>query len=121
MRDRKDMQDNYQNLTQRLEEINKFSMMQELNIKGFNNLSQWLEESNVEKQEKIMNKCQLFIADALDQQDKINNQKLEQFFRDQVMLKSQVEGVKELRSQISSLLQKIDEKASYQNLRNLEY
>lgn len=45
-----------------------------------------------------MNKCQLFIADALDQQDKINNQKLEQFFRDQVMLKSQVEGVKELRS-----------------------
>ncbi|CDW78660.1 UNKNOWN [Stylonychia lemnae] len=121
MKDQKDLNETLTSMHNQLEEISKFTAINEISFQGFTSVQQWVQQVSVQSQEKVIDQCQQYILQILDQQDKINNQKYDQINKDQTAIKSQVDIVKDIRAQMSTFLQKIDEKASYQNLRNLEY
>eukprot|EP00347_Sterkiella_histriomuscorum_P017210 403350256 len=121
MNEKKDMLENYEIIKQQIDDLNKYSMIHEIGLKGFLTINDWFDQLTNERTEKIIEQSQKFISEILDQYDQINNQKLDNFLREQVIIKSQVDSFKEIRQQLQVLSTKIDEKATYQNLRNLEY
>ncbi len=76
---------------------------------------------NFNVQKESINESKLYIQEAIVLQERGQNAKIDFITKELTILKGQLDHMKDMRRTIVEIGQQLDEKASYQNLRNLEF
>ncbi|CDW87578.1 UNKNOWN [Stylonychia lemnae] len=100
-----------------MDQISNFMMLSELHKQGYSTVEEFVQSLNSD----TITMCKSYVNEQLDAQHNMTVNKFDTFSKEQQIIKSQVELLKDLRFQMSTMNQKLEEKASFQNLRNIEF
>eukprot|EP00347_Sterkiella_histriomuscorum_P007153 403350064 len=100
-----------------LEQATDFLMIKDLYKKGYTKIEEWISKINSD----IINISKQHTNQTSNELQGQYDNKIDIINKEFLILKTQIELMKDMRYQISQVSQKLDEKATYQNLRNLEY